>query len=465
MLTGPGRSGCSAAGDGGLPERLLAFHLLGSGTGLGPSGRSAGWAALFLVAGPRPAYAEPMVTPSPSTARRSGADLGIYAVSGVFAFVTAHVSTLPAYQVWAHRSQLTYASATVAAFVILIMSRRLSASVSLGLRVLLAMMVFIGAAVAPLFTNVVQRERHGAIYVQDEVITTEQAARDLLAGSSPYSRRPPTEGAEARPFPYLPLMAAFGLPRALLPASAWNDARLAFTATSLIVVFFALTAASRAPPNARLRVFQLLLTAPPAALALATGGDDIVVLALLLLAILLKQSDRHVVSSATICCAALMKATAWPLLLLLAATAHRSPGRWRLRFQPSVGHLLLPAALLPVLVVDGRGLLADTVLFPLGLLPRLSERPPLHLVPLIWSLVLAVAASCCLCLRRLPLLSPTGAAARAGVVTAMLLAVLPAARPGLWVYPISLVAWSMLLRPQPGARPTPSLPLGRQPPT
>src|SRR5947199_39014 len=69
-----------------------------------------------------------------------------------------------------------------------------------------------------------------------------------------------------RHFPYLPAMAAFGVPSVLVPHSPWLDARLFFALVAIVAAAVAF-ASWHADAERRLRAMQALIILPTGALA------------------------------------------------------------------------------------------------------------------------------------------------------------------------------------------------------
>src|SRR5262249_60797054 len=103
---------------------------------------------------------------------------------------------------------------------------------------------------------------------------------EVLRGRDPYSAHLGSselagrEPSIAQHFPYLPGMAAFGLPRALLGKAWWTDARIFFALVTALAAAAALWSWP-APAEQRLRALQVLLVLPTGALVLVAGGADV----------------------------------------------------------------------------------------------------------------------------------------------------------------------------------------------
>lgn len=381
-------------------------------------------------------------------------DIPLYSAAAAIALLLSRTSGNVTYRIWGLVSVGVF---TIAAFccLVLVGAVRAAPSALLRGRAVVAGLVLIGVIVVPLVLEVTLRARWGVDYTQDEVLTTERAAESLIQGNSPYRHPLPVDGSEARRFPYLPLMAVFGLPHARWPAIAWTDARVMFSLVTLAVTAFAVVR-WRVPAQRRLRVLQLFLLMPTGSLSLVTGGDDLPVMALMLLALVLRtgtpSARSAALSAGAMALAGLMKMTAWPLLVVLML----EPGRAvRQHLSEWLGYLAVPAVLIVVLKSDGPGLLEDNLLFPLGLLDRAPirnlDRAPAFLDSAAPLLTAAAAATVVLLVvvarGRHDGASKSGhcpTLLAAGLITVALLTISNAARPGLWAYPLNLSLWGLL---------------------
>jgi len=388
-------------------------------------------------------------------------DAALYAGSAVVAMIVAAAAGIPLFREWGRLAIAPYAvGAALAAWA----ARRPSAR---RLLAFLAIAVLLGAAILPLALEAVWRSRTGpGFHAQSETIVTEEAARAVLRGESPYAADYLHGPLEARPvgtkthFPYLPGMLVFGLPRALDGSSPLADARVAFAGFTLAVAAVALARPTlRRISGERRRVIFLALAAlPTGALAMATGGDDLPVLALMLLSVLLADEGRPWASGAVAGLAGAMKQTAWILLPFLALAARDRQGR-RAWLPVSVSAAAVATALVvPFLARDPAAFVEDVIRFPLGLGRQVSaaETPtpggtlirafPSLRVPLTLALVaVMVVVFAFILVRRAP--STSAEAARgAGAVFLAALLLAPAARFGYVIYPIDLLVWAWALR-------------------
>ncbi|GAA1415268.1 glycosyltransferase 87 family protein [Catellatospora coxensis] len=450
------------------------------------------------------------MSPAPETGSRPGriwrsvdraadglaADLGLYALSALFAWSTATGSTLTSHRAWGALAVWGYAAATLAVLVQLLLRRRpgppshdhstcqagggrggqdthecqASPAILAGAdrrgvvsRGWVTAGAWVSVVLVPLVAQAAARAGGMNGRAQEEVLVVEESARRLLDTGTPYLGR---DGIAALPepllgyTPYQPGMAVFGLPRAVFGDSWWTDARIWFALVTVLVVALAarlLRDGSAARDTLLVRAVQAATVLPLCALTLATGGDDLPVLALCLLAFALAARDRFGWAGVAIGAAAAMKLLAWPVVLVLGAYAlvRRSGLRY------AVGAAGLPLlALIPALLVEPAAFVENVIRFPTGhgLVTSPAASPLLgyliaqhvpggRLVALSLLALGALAVGLWL-LRRPP--RDAGAAAlitATGLLTAIIL--MPATRFGYLLYPAALALWSLPLRPPP----------------
>ncbi|MFG3299870.1 glycosyltransferase 87 family protein [Micromonospora chersina] len=387
-------------------------------------------------------------------------DLGLYAVSAVFAAVTAATSTLLPHRAWGTLATIGYALAALAAAGQLLVRRRRSGTPLAGLRARWAVTGFAWATTAllPVVAQSIQRAGGRTDRAQEEVVVVEHAGARLAEHGTPYlghdaiAALPPGEQLLGYT-PYQPGMALFGLPRAATDAW-WTDARVWFAlVTALALAAAVLTLRATAGPAAPrrdaavLRAVQAATVLPICALTLATGGDDLPVLALCLLALALAATGRPGRAGLAVGAAGALKLFAWPVAVVLVCWAVTR----RAGLRTALGALGLPVlALLPVLLVDRDALVENVVRFPLGhgLVTSPAQSPfPGHLIAtalpagrlVAAALLVAVAVAIAVRLLRRP---PRTAAATAlicgyGLLAAILL--MPSTRFGYLLYPLALL--------------------------
>ncbi len=267
--------------------------------------------------------------------------------------------------------------------------------------------------------------------------------------------------------PYLPVMAVFGLPKALGANGLFGDPRVWLTATSIALIgaAFAVAAPHRHCYSCRYNVMLstvFFAASPVIAFPLAVGITDPPVIALMLLTLaLIARPSGLLRAAAALGVACAMKATAWPAVPVFAAmVAARDGARSAWRF---IGVMLvvaggLAAALAPTALADPYAFLQNTVLFPLGLTqhktPAASPLPG-HLLAMTgmaghWAavgLLIAAGLGFAISLIVRPPADARAAAWRLALGLAVMFTLAPATRWGYFVYPIGLVGWMLLTQP------------------
>lgn len=401
-------------------------------------------------------------------------DLGLYALSAVFAGVTAATSTLTPHRAWGTVATWGYAAATLAVVAQLAMRAygkhtrgpRVWAgarSWGTGSRAALTWLAWVATALLPLVIQATQRSAGRSDRAQEEVVVVEHAGQRLLDHGTPYLGR---DAIAALPdadrltgyTPYQPGMALFGLPRAAAGDAWWTDARVWFAVVTAVVLVaaVALVAAARGVTH-HVRAVQAATVLPICALTLATGGDDLPVLALCLLALALCATHRYTAAGLAIGAAGALKLFAWPVIavLLIHVLARGRPGSGKstaVRF--AAGALGLPVvAMIPPAVVDPGAFVENVIRFPLGrgLVDSPAQSPfPGHLIasslPGGRAIAAALLAAAALVIAAALLRRPPATAAAAstfcgyGLLTAILL--MPSTRFGYLLYPIAFLVWA-----------------------
>jgi Glycosyltransferase family 87 len=306
--------------------------------------------------------------------------------------------------------------------------------------------------------------------------------------------------------PYLPVMAVFGLPKALGLPGILGDPRPWLAAATFLLLYatFRITSKARAAQlragsgqGAAITLAALAIASPVMAFPLAMGITDPPVIALicLTLAMLTRGSHgaRRLWQAALVLgvvCA--MKYTAWPALAVLVVMVKaRDGGRAAVRFGAvALGTAaVLTAALAPAALPHPDDLLRNTVAYPLGLTgvtsPAQSPLPG-HLLTTLGpaghatAIALLILAGVALVLS-LVFAAPAGparAATRTALGLTALFALSPTTRFGYFCYPLALCGWVVLsgagrltvrrpasrltLRPRQAPRPLP-VPCSRRP--
>jgi hypothetical protein len=251
--------------------------------------------------------------------------------------------------------------------------------------------------------------------------------------------------------PYLPGMAVFGLPYALLGPGMWTDMRLWSGVTFAALLWLALREVG-APEAARRTAW--LVASPLIAFSFAVSGNDLPVLGLICLGLAYARG-RPVAAGLALGAAAAMKATAWPALLVAGVMFARRDG------PKEAGQFAMAAAAVlavlagPMTVAQPRALVQNTILFPLGLTSVKSAAAsplPGHLlastgqaghdaaIALLIAVGLAIAAA----ITVRPPRTVEAAARYLALALALMFTLAPATRWGYFVFPLGIYAWLWL---------------------
>jgi hypothetical protein len=245
--------------------------------------------------------------------------------------------------------------------------------------------------------------------------------------------------------PYLPVMALFGMPRALGATGLFGDPRVWLTAVSIALIFaaFSVAAPHRHCDDCRHGVLLstvFIAASPVIAFPLAVGITDPPVIALMFLTLALIAKPSGLMRAAgALGVAAAMKA-------------------WRFAAATIVIAIGLSVLLAPMGLANPYTFLQNTVLFPLGLTkhktPAASPLPG-HLLADTsmaghWAavgLLAAAGAAFVVWLIARPPRDTRAAAWRLAIGLTAMFTLAPATRWGYFVYPIGLVGWLLLTRP------------------
>ncbi|MGC0312474.1 glycosyltransferase 87 family protein [Kitasatospora acidiphila] len=351
------------------------------------------------------------------------------------------VSRLANQRLWGTLAAPAYLLAGAA---VLLLPRRIAARAA-------AAVALLGAVLLPLAVLAVRSR------AQSEVGVVERSARLLLHTGTPYLPHP---AAVTEFDPYLPGMALFGLPRALLgrsgPAALLiGDARVWFALAFLGGLAGSWRLLGHGPWRSALLPLLLLTGSPVIALSLAVGGVDLPLIGVCCLGLALAARGRATAAGVVLALACALKWTVWPALPV-AVLLLRQRGGWRPAVRAAViAVAAVLAVLLPFALTRPQDLWLQVVRYPLGLTtvhtPAGSPLPGKLLADLgsagrIAALVLLLAGGLAVAGWVL-LRPPTGAVAAAdrlaaGLTVAFLMA--PAARFGYLALPAVLVGWPRL---------------------
>jgi hypothetical protein len=360
----------------------------------------------------------------------------------LFAGGVSLFSTDPLHRLWGTAAACAYALAALA--VAAWRSRATGVDVALGVLVC-------GAILVPLLWMV--WTGHG----EPEVGVVATSAKTLIKHGTPYksSQVLATTTDPNLYNPYLPLMAAFGVPQALLGHGPLTDPRVWFGIVFLVVFAFALSIAG-AEDCIR---WALLVTASPIiAFELCVGGTDVPMCAFMCLgfALLWRVGTRNLIAAGlALGIASSMKATAWPALIVAFALLYARDGKraaWRFT---AVALSVVAVIVGPFAVLRPGSLVKNTILFPLGLASVKSQAAsPLlghvlaqtgavgHTVVVLLLIGSALAIAVSLVIS--PPRDVPAATIRLVIGLSAMFVLAPSTRFGYFIYPAALVLWLLV---------------------
>jgi len=354
-------------------------------------------------------------------------------------------SSDPLHRLWGLSGACAYA---LAALVVLAWRSRATFGVDVALAVLIC-----GAILVPLLWMVATG--HG----EPEVGVVASSAKTLIKHGTPY-KSPEVLATTTNPNlynPYLPLMAAFGVPQALLGHGLLTDPRVWFGVVFLIVFALALRIAG-ARDSVR---WALLMTASPfIAFELCVGGTDVPMVAFMCLgfALLWRVGGANPVTAGlALGIASSMKATAWPALAVAFSLLYVRDGpRTAWRFT-AVALAVVAVIVGPFAILKPGSLVKNTVLFPLGLASVKSQAAsPLlghalaatgvvgHTVVVILLIGSGLAIAVSLVIR--PPRDVPAATWRLVIGLTAMFVLAPSTRFGYFIYPAALVLWLLVAK-------------------
>ena len=361
---------------------------------------------------------------------------GIFAVSAIWAILVAVISVDHVHQLWGEMAAVGYGLALA---VVLLVRHSRSADLALGL-------AFVGGLVVPLGTLAARS------LWQPEVWVVARSGMTLLHQGTPYADPAVLAGAtDPNAYnPYLPVMALFGVPRALFDLGLLTDPRVWFGVVFLLVFWLALRNGGARDPW---RWTVLVAATPVIAFELAVGGTDVPMVAFLCLGFAYLWVSKPVLAGLALGIGASMKATAWPALLvavvLLAVTESRR-AVWRFALA-ALG--VLAVCVGPFLATHPRALVINTIKFPLVLTSVISAaRSPLpgYLIAHAWphtghTIVVALLAAAGLAVALSLVFKPPRSVPRAVILLAgamtLMFVLAPSTRVGYFIYPAALAIW------------------------
>lgn len=400
-------------------------------------------------------------------------DLGFYLACLAFALPTALVAEFYGYRVWGNFASVAYGFGVLHSAWLLLSARKgLTPRGLLGSRWCAIAVIALLAMILPLALLVIRRLT-GVDWLitpfswaaQPEVWVIERSADLLLHHGTPYVDvtalgRPPVVNDYT---PYGPVMAIFGLPRALFGGTpltdALTDARWMFALAACACVLGTLKLLKW--PKVPVGAAQLALACPLTALTWAVAGPDLAIVGLLVLACALAATGRAAWSGLVLALVISAKLIVAPAAAVLAVfvLARRGKGLdWPAVTRFGSALVATTAALhLPVYLVDPAAFVEHVFRFPLGMgavrSPAASPLPG-HLIAELgvigqvaaFVLVGAAAVAMLVWLVRRPPANGSGAVLRIAVGLGALILLTPATRYGYLVYPLVLLGAYLAFR-------------------
>jgi len=379
----------------------------------------------------------------------------------LFAGGVSLFSSDPLHRLWGLSAACAYA---LAALAVLAWRSRASVGVDVALAVTIC-----GAILIPLLWMVVTG--HG----EPEVGVVANSAQTLIKHGTPY-KSPKVLATTTNPNlynPYLPLMAAFGVPQALFGHGLLTDPRVWFGVVFLVVFACALRIAG----GRDCVRWALLVTASPIiAFELCVGGTDVPMVAFLCLGFALLwrvQGANPVTAGLALGVASSMKATAWPALVVAFSLLYVRDGpraAWRFT---AVALAVVAVIVGPFAILKPGSLVKNTILFPLGLASVKSQAAsPLlghvlaatgvvgHTIVVVLLIGSGLAIAVSLVIR--PPRDVPAATWRLVIGLTAMFVLAPSTRFGYFIYPAALVLWLYVAKvgrapvaPEPDEGPSP----------
>ena len=366
---------------------------------------------------------------------------GIFAISLIWAILVAVVSSDPVHQLWGEMAAVGYGLALLC--VVAIRHSR-TADLAVGLS-------FVGALLAPLAWMAARWMK------QPEVSVVATSGYTLIHQGTPYADAAALASVvDPNQYnPYLPVMALFGLPRALLGHDIFTDPRTWFGAVFLLVFWLALREGGALDPG---RWAFLVAASPVIAFELAVGGTDVPMVAFLCLGFAYLWQRKPVLAGLALGVGAAMKATAWPALLVAIALLAIRDGKRAVGGFTAAAVGVVAVCVGPFVAGHPKALVVNTIMFPLGLASVRSQASsplPGHIISATWPhaghtvvvvlLALAGVAVAVTLVARPPRTVTRAVALLAGAMTLMFV-LAPSTRFGYFIYPATLAIWVLAVR-------------------
>lgn len=359
---------------------------------------------------------------------------GIFGIFAVFATAVAIFSTDNVHQLWGAIAACGYGLAMIA--VLAWKDRGADAALVLAL---------CGALLVPLAWMAANSLE------QPEVTVVATSAWNLIHEGTPYTDVTTLAGTTNPNMynPYLPVMAVFGLPRAIFGGGLLTDPRVWFGVVFLLVFWLALRSGGARDPW---RWAMFVAASPVIAFELAVGGTDVPMVAFLCLGFAILWERKPVLAGLALGLAAAMKATAWPALLVAIALLAVRDGKRAVRAFTLTSLAVMAVLVGPIAVLHPRALVENTIKFPLGLAHVTSQASsPLpghdiaatgsvgHTIVVVLLVLAGLAVAVSLVVRP-PRSVPRAVLLLAGAMTLMFV-LAPSTRFGYLIYPATLAIW------------------------
>jgi len=368
----------------------------------------------------------------------------VFAVSALYAGLFALISSDSIHRLWGDMAFCGYGAAFVVA--VILRGQRWGKAGRWGVDIALVA-ALLGALVVPLSVMAARN------LSQPEVEVVARSAVMLVHHGTPYaSVASLASTTDPNAYnPYLPVMALFGLPRAVFGSGALTDPRIWFGLAFLVVFAWALRAGGA---RDALRWTILVVASPVIALELAVGGTDVPMVAFLSLGfgLLARTSSRRIVlAGIALGIAAGMKATAWPGLAVAIVMLAARDG-WRVASRFTLVAVAVAAVCIGPFLTDPNPLVVNTIKFPLGLagIQSAAASPlPGHLIAglgkaghttVVALLVLTAIGVAATLITRPPRTVPRAVFLLAWAMSLMFV-LAPSTRFGYFIYPGTLALW------------------------
>jgi Glycosyltransferase family 87 len=378
---------------------------------------------------------------------------GIFAVSAIWAILVAVFTSEHVHHLWGVMAAVGYG---VALGIVLVLRHTRAADIAVGV-------AFLGGLIVPLAWLAAQG------LMQPEVCVVADSGISLVHHGTPYTDAALLAGTTDQNAynPYLPVMALFGLPRALFNLAPLNctaavvprtfsvlglvtDPRVWFGVVFLVVFWLALRRAGARDPG---RWTLLVAGTPVIAFELAVGGTDVPMVGFLCLGFAYLWVRKPVLAGLALGIGASMKATAWPALLVALALLAVRDGKRAVGSFALTALAVVAASVGPFVIDHPKSLVMNTIMFPLGLASvRSAASSPLpgHIIATTWPhtghtiivalLALAGLAVAASLVFRPPQSVPRAVILLAGAMTLMFV-LAPSTRFGYFIYPAALAIW------------------------